>query len=38
MPRGTCVVVFRQAVIVSCVEAGQAVLAWDGAALGAGPA
>jgi hypothetical protein len=30
---GTCVVVFRKAVIVSCEEAGQTVLAWDGAAF-----
>lgn len=29
--RGTCVVVFRPAVVVACVEAGQRVLTWDGA-------
>lgn len=32
-PRGTCVVVFRRAVVVACEEAGQRFLAWDGVAF-----
>lgn len=32
-PRGTCVVVFRKAVVVSCVEVGRVHLVWDGVAF-----
>lgn len=32
-PRGSCVVVFRKTVVVSCVPAGQLVLTWDGSAF-----
>jgi hypothetical protein len=33
-PQGTCVAVFRRTAAVSCSEAGQAALVWNGARVG----
>ena len=35
--RGTFWVVFRRAVVVACVRAGQTLLVWDGATFQPGP-